>query len=147
MRGYKIGELAERTSTNPPTIRYYEDIGLLPRPDRQEGNQRRYSDNDIRALTFIRRCRQFGFSIEQVRTLASVTRDPSRSCIEARDIAHAHLLDVRSKLRELRELERSMAQFVADCDAACAGGPGPACSIFDDLGRERSANVCCKKAN
>ena len=142
MPGYKIGELGERTSTNPPTIRYYEDIGLLPRPDRQEGNQRRYGDMDVRRLTFIRRCREFGFSIDQVRTLASVTRDPSRSCMEARDIAHTHLRDVRSKLRELRSLERSLAKFVANCDADCAGGPGPACTIFDDLAAEESGCSC-----
>ena len=144
MYGYRIGELAQLTRTNPPTIRYYEEIGLLPRPERQDGNQRRYSDDDVRRLNFIRRCRDFGFSIDQVRTLASVTRDPTRSCLEARDVAHAHLLDVRSKLRELRQLERSIAQFVANCDAECAGGPGPACSIFDDLGGKSSG---CGKAN
>jgi DNA-binding transcriptional MerR regulator len=147
MSAYKIGELAQRTRTNPPTIRYYEDIGLLPRPDRQEGNQRRYSEDDLGRLTFIRRCREFGFSIGQVKALASVTRDPSRSCMEARDIAQAHLLDVRSKLRELRELERSIARFVADCDADCAGGPGPACSIFDGLARDALASSCCKRSN
>lgn len=140
MSNYKIGELAERTATNPPTIRYYEDIGLLPRPDRQEGNQRRYSEADVRRLRFVRRCKDFGFSIEQVRALASVTADAGRSCIEARDIAHTHLLDVRSKLRELRELEKSIARFVADCDAECAGGPGPACSIFDELGRRQQSS-------
>jgi DNA-binding transcriptional MerR regulator len=148
MGGYKIGELAERTRTNPPTIRYYEEIGLLPLPERQEGNQRRYSDDDVRRLTFIRRCREFGFSIDQVRTLASVTRDPSRSCMEARDIAYEHLIDVRAKLRELRDLERSIAQFVAVCDAQCAGGPGPACTIFDDLGSEHPATTpFCKAPN
>ena len=147
MRGYKIGELADRTSTTTPTIRYYEEIGLLPAPERQEGNQRRYGDEDVRRLTFIRRCREFGFSIDQVRTLASVTRDPSRSCTEARDVAHAHLLDVRSKLSELRALERSIAQFVSDCDAECAGGPGPECSIFDELGSQRRARTCCERSN
>jgi DNA-binding transcriptional MerR regulator len=142
MNGYKIGELAERTRTNPPTIRYYEDIGLLPRPERQGGNQRRYSDEDVRRLTFIRRCRDFGFSIDQVRNLASVTSDSSRSCIEARDIAYAHLLDVRAKLHELQDLERSIARFVATCDAECAGGPGPACSIFDDLASKAPKCPC-----
>lgn len=136
MGGYRIGELAERTRTNPPTIRYYEEIGLLPRPERQQGNQRRYSDEDVRRLTFIRRCRDFGFSTDQVRDLASVMNDASRSCMEARDIAHAHLIAVRSKLRELQCLERCIAQFVATCDSECAGGPGPACSIFDDLGSQ-----------
>ena len=146
MQGYRIGELAQRTRTNAPTIRYYEEIGLLPAPGRQEGNQRRYGDEDVRRLTFIRRCREFGFSIEQVRTLASVSRDPSRSCMEAREIAYAHLLDVRAKLSELRGLEKSIARFVAECDSECEGGPGPACTIFDDLGRERAAPSCCSSA-
>ena len=147
MPRYKIGELADRTSTTTPTIRYYEEIGLLPAAERQDGNQRRYGDEDVRRLTFIRRCREFGFSIDQVRKLASVTRDPWRSCTEARNIAYAHLLDVRSKLRELRALERSIAQFVSDCDAECVGGPGPECSIFDELGGQHRPSSCCVKSN
>lgn len=133
MSGLKIGELADRTGTNTPTIRYYEEIGLLPRPDRQEGNQRRYGDDAVKRLTFIRRCRDFGFSIEQVRTLASLMQDQSRSCLEARDLAQEHLRKVRAKLRELRELEKSIAGFVESCNAACAGGPGPDCVILEDL--------------
>src|SRR5688500_9633934 len=116
MAGLKIGDLAERTGTNTPTIRYYEEIGLLPRPDRQEGNQRRYGDADVRRLTFIRRCRDFGFSIEQVRMLTSLVQDRSRSCFEARDLAQEHLAEVRAKLKELRELEKSIAGFVESCN-------------------------------
>ncbi len=146
MSGYKIGALAGRTHTNAPTIRYYEQIGLLRRPDRQDGNQRRYSDEDVGRLTFIRRCREFGFSIEQVRTLASLVQDRSRSCMEARDIAQAHLADVRAKLRELKALEKSIAAFVATCDAKCVGGPGPDCVILDDLSVNGSTEriSCCK---
>jgi DNA-binding transcriptional MerR regulator len=132
--GYKIGELARLTRTTTPTIRYYEEIGLLPRPERQEGNQRRYSDKDVQRLTFIRRCRDFGFSINQARQMVSLSSDPSRSCIEARAIAHAHLLDVQARVRELRGLERSIAKFLARCDAQCAGGPVADCTIFDDIG-------------
>ena len=142
MNGYKIGELARRARTSAPTIRYYEEIGLLPAPARQAGNQRRYGDSDVHRLTFIRRCREFGFSVEQVRALASVTTDSTRSCSEARDIAHTHLLDVRSKLHELRGLELSLARFVADCDADCIGGPGPACCIFEDLGTDDRLKAC-----
>ncbi|ODT17198.1 MAG: MerR family transcriptional regulator [Kaistia sp. SCN 65-12] len=133
MSGLKIGDLAERTGTNAPTVRYYEEIGLLPPPDRQQGNQRRYSDNDVRRLTFIRRCRDFGFSIEQVRTLTTLVQDRSRTCLEARDLAQAHLSIVRQKLKELRELERGIAGFVANCNLQCVGGPGPDCVILDDL--------------
>ncbi|CCV05766.1 HTH-type transcriptional regulator hmrR [Mesorhizobium metallidurans STM 2683] len=134
MSGLRIGEVAERTGTNTPTIRYYEEIGLLPRPDRQEGNQRRYGDDAVKRLTFIRRCRDFGFSIEQVRTLTSLVQDRSRSCFEARDLAQQHLTEVRVKLKELRELEKSIAGFVESCNVACAGGPGPDCVILEDLG-------------
>ena len=148
MSGYKIGTLAERTHTNTPTIRYYEQIGLLRRPDRQDGNQRRYSDEDVGRLPFIRRCREFGFSIEQVRTLASLVQDRSRSCMEARDIAQTHLADVRAKLRELKALEKSIAAFVATCDEKCVGGPGPDCVILDDLsvGSPAGPSSCCSTA-
>ena len=142
MPGYKIGELAERTRTNAPTIRYYEEIGLLPLPERQNGNQRRYTDSDVRRLTLIRRCRDFGFSIEQVRQLLSIVEDEARSCFEARDIARAHLDEVRAKLRELRALERSIANFVATCEDQCAGGPGPDCTIFEDLASCRPGSCC-----
>lgn len=137
----KIGALAERTSTNAPTIRYYEDIGLLPKANRMEGGQRRYTDADVSRLTFIRRCREFGFSIEQVRLLVSLQQDPARSCMEARDIAQQHLKAVRAKLSELRALERSIASFVKECDDQCAGGPGPSCVILGDLSRPASCKA------
>ena len=130
----KIGALAELTGTNAPTIRYYEEIGLLPRPDRREGGQRTYGDDDVKRLTFIRRCRDFGFPIEQVRDLAALMQDPGRSCTDARDLAQQHLVAVRAKLTELKALERSIAGFVESCDATCAGGPGPDCVILEDLG-------------
>jgi DNA-binding transcriptional MerR regulator len=137
----KIGALAALTCTNAPTIRYYEQIGLLPRPDRQEGGQRTYGDDDVRRLTFIRRCRDFGFPIEQVRALAGLMQDRDRSCMEARDIAQQHLTAVRGKLAELKALERTIAGFVQTCDAACAGGPAPDCVILDDLTRPAALSV------
>ena len=129
----KIGALAQRTGTNTPTIRYYEEIGLLPRADRRQGGQRCFDEADVKRLTFIRRCREFGFPIEQVRDLLGVMEDPTRSCFEARDLAQEHLASVRAKLVELKALERSIAGFIQTCDATCAGGPGPDCSILEDL--------------
>lgn len=144
MPGLKIGDLATRTGTNAPTIRYYEEIGLIPRADRQDGGQRRYGDDDIKRLTLIRRCRELGFRIEQVRSLVALTEDPNRSCLEARDLAREHLAVVRAKLRELKALEQSLARFVASCETTCAGGPGPDCTIMEDLarlsGRARTAS-------
>jgi DNA-binding transcriptional MerR regulator len=129
----RIGALAERTGTNAPTIRYYEAVGLLPRADRFENGQRGYGDEDVTRLTFIRRCRDFGFSIEQVRTLLALMHEPERSCSDARDLAQQHLTVVRAKLTELRALERSIATFVRSCDRTCVGGPGPDCVILGEL--------------
>ena len=141
----KIGELAKRTGTNAPTLRYYEDIGLLPRATRGEGGQRNYRAGDVRLLTFIRQCRDFGFSIEQVRTLVGLMQDRSRDCLEARDVAQAHLDTVRAKLQELRSLESSLASFVKSCDAQCCGGPGPECVILQDLAEPKPARAAAKK--
>jgi DNA-binding transcriptional MerR regulator len=131
----RIGALARRTGTNAPTIRYYEDIGLLPRAHRRLGDQRTYAEEDVTRLTFIRRCRDFGLSIEQVRSLLALAQDRERSCFELRDLARDHLVDVRSKLKDLKRLERSIAAFVADCESLCGGGPGIDCTILRDLGR------------
>jgi MerR family transcriptional regulator, copper efflux regulator len=135
MRELKIGDLADETGTSIPTIRYYEQIGLLPRAPRQPGGQRVYSRDDVERLTFIRRCREFDFSIDQVRALVAIVHDPKSSCMDARDMAADHLTVVRAKMRELKALERSLVAFVKSCDSSCAGGPGPACVILDDLGK------------
>lgn len=146
MAGLRIGGLAARTGTNAPTIRYHESIGLLPTAPRP-GGQRSYGEADLKRLLFIRRCRAFGFPIDQVRALVGVVEDKHRSCLEARELAQRHLEAVRSKLKELQELERTLQGFVRDCDARCAGGPGPDCVILEDLAqptsRARSRKGCC----
>jgi DNA-binding transcriptional MerR regulator len=133
MDRFKIGALAERTGTNAPTIRYYEEIGLLRAAERQGGGQRTYGEADLRRLTFIRRCREFGFSIEQVRSLVALLEDRERSCMHARDLAQEHLMAVRAKLDELKALERSITAFIKSCDSTCAGGPAQDCPIVADL--------------
>src|SRR5262245_31730936 len=116
----KIGALARRTGTNTPTIRYYEKIGLMPMPSRGQGKQRSYGDDDVRRLAFIRRCRDLGLPVRQIFALTTLARQKSRSCPEARDIAHQHLVALQSRLAELKALERAVADFVEHCDASCA---------------------------
>jgi len=130
--GLKIGELAQATGTTAPTFRYYEEIGLLPSPARV-GGQRRYGEDDVRRLTFFRRCRDFGFPIDRVRMLASLMGDRERSCGDARDLAEAHLRVVREKLRELHGLEYSIAGFIEAADAVCPGGSGADCVVLERL--------------
>lgn len=132
----RIGELARRTGTKASAIRYYEQIGLLRTDGRRDRHaQRRYGEEDVRRLTLIRRSRDFGLPVERVRTLVALIEDRERSCLEARDLARDHLAGVRRKLRELKALERSIAAFVATCDMACAGGPGPDCAVLKEMQR------------
>lgn len=128
-----IGLVARRTGVTVPTVRYYEDIGLLPPAARTGAGQRSYDEATVRRLVFIRRCRDFGFPIEQVRELLGLVDEPDRPCAEVRGIAADHLAQVRMKLNELKALEASLNAFVCSCDTACAGGPAVDCTILGDL--------------
>lgn len=144
-----IGALSEKTGCTVPTIRYYEQIGLLPSPQRAPNGHRYYRDADLKLLTFVKRCRDFGFSIEQVRALTDLFENGDRPCVEARDLAQEQLHAVRVKLDELRQLEASLSTFVEACGAACIGGATRDCVIIEDLsqGESRSAQEtaasCC----
>ncbi len=135
-----IGALAQQADCNVPTIRYYEEIGLLPKPGRSPGGHRIYGEADLRRLTFIRRCRDFQFPIEQIRDLVSLIESPERDCNSAKDLAEANLMIVRKKLVELRALEKSLSHFAKSCAAFCAGGPARDCVILEDLATP--ANCC-----
>lgn len=136
-----IGSLAMATGLTTPTIRYYEEIGLLPAARRTEGGQRLYSQADVERLTFIKQCRDFGFSIDRVRLLVELSVSRERDCSETRDIAQAHLEEVQAKLRELRSLELRLKGFVTRCNEGCAGGPGAECVIFEDMSHPPKG--CC----
>ena len=146
-RELSIGALAKRSGATPPTIRYYEQIGLVRRAERRDGGHRTYGDADLQRLTFIRRCRELGFPIEQVRSLIELLENGGdRSCLDARDLARQNLNVVRTKLDELKALEADLAKLVSDCDAACASGPSPDCVILEDLAQTRQKSCCGPKA-
>ena len=128
MRALRIGNLAERTGTTAATIRYYEQVGLL-RPAARSGGQRIYDDEDERRLAFIRRCREFDLSIEEIRALLSLMQR-GESCTEARKLAERHLVELRRKLDSLRALECSIAALITECAASCDGGAAPDCVIL-----------------
>lgn len=144
----RIGALSEQTGCSVPTIRYYEQIGLLPRAPRRASGHRVYDASAVQLVGFIRRCRDFGFTIEQVRSLASLQRDSRGDCAQARDIAQEHLVGVRGKMLELAALERTLARFVEDCEKTCAGGAAPECTMLKDLSRldsaSRASSGCCR---
>jgi MerR family copper efflux transcriptional regulator len=144
-----IGVLAQQTGCTVPTIRYYEEIGLLPTGPRTDAGRRVYGAPAAKRLTFIRRCRDFGFSIEQVRELVGLVDEPNRPCVEVRGIASGHLAEVRKKLAELHALEASLSAVVVRCDTTCADGSSVDCTILEDLAHQTertqpmSANPCC----
>lgn len=113
---FSIGEISRRTKVKIPTIRYYEEAGLLAAPERTEGNQRRYDRAGLERLSFIRHARELGFSIEAIAALIELQARPDRSCRAANDIASAQLTDVRAKIRRLRALEKELARISKGCD-------------------------------
>lgn len=110
-----IGELARRTGVKVPTIRFYEQIGLLAAPPRTEGNQRRYGKAEIDRLNFIRHARELGFEVEQIRELLAMSQEPQASCHQADSIAKAHLREVDLRIKRLQALREELARMIDEC--------------------------------
>ena len=128
VKAIRIGELSRRTGCNIETIRYYERIGLLPRADRR-GSYRQYGAADVSSLSFIRRARDLGFTLDEIRALFRLAGAGRAACAEARDIAASHLRDVRKRIADLEAMERALAATVRRCDA----GRQPACPVIAAL--------------
>ena len=110
-----IGELARRAGVKIPTIRYYEQIGLLPAPPRTEGRQRRYGPDEVKRLTFIRHARDLSFEIEDIRQLLALSETPQRSCHEADSIAIRHLAWIEERIGQLESLRDELRRMVEEC--------------------------------
>jgi MerR family mercuric resistance operon transcriptional regulator len=128
-----IGQLSQRSGVNIETIRYYERIELLPRPPRTASGRRLFGMNDLRILVFVRRARELGFSTDEIRALLRLGGPEKASCREVREVATLRLDSVRSKLRDLKRLERLLATTVA----RCTGRTAPDCPVLDILDVER----------
>ena len=113
---FSIGELSKRTKVKVPTIRYYEEMGILEAPVRTQGNQRRYDAAGLERLSFIKHARDLGFSIEAISSLIELQEHPDWSCQTANDIAVAQLADVRAKIKRLRALEKELLRISRGCN-------------------------------
>jgi len=114
MADFTIGRLSEETGVHIETIRYYEKIVLVPKPPRSEGGRRLYDNDAVQRLRFIRRARDLGFALDDVRSLMRLATEPG-SCGDAFAIAERHRLDVRNRIADLRRLERRLAQMTEAC--------------------------------
>lgn len=110
-----IGELARRTAVKVPTIRFYEQIGLLAAPPRTEGNQRRYGKAEIDRLNFIRHARELGFEVEDIRELLAMSAEPQASCHSADSIARNHLAEVERRIASLEALRGELGRMIEEC--------------------------------
>ncbi len=126
-----IGTLAKQTGCRVETVRFYENIGVMPPPARSSGGQRRYTINHLKRLNFVRRARALGFTLNEVRDLLRLVDGGDYTCAEVETVTLAHLGDVRRKITDLRKLER----VLKDMAAQCGGGTVPDCPVVDALFR------------
>ena len=124
-----IGGLARRTGVHIETIRYFEKVGMLNTPDRTEGGHRVYAERHVRALSFIKRARELGFTPGEVRTMLDLGGPGRACCDEVQEIAVHHLEQVRSKMADLARLEELLTSTVE----RCSGGHVPECPVIDML--------------
>ncbi|MFK0685871.1 helix-turn-helix domain-containing protein [Ochrobactrum sp. BD67] len=130
MTNVAIGEASKASGVKVPTIRYYEQIGLLPVPPRTEGNRRLYDRNDVQRLVFIRHARDLGFEVDAIRTLLDLQDNPDQSCAAADAIARARLSDVEHRIAKLLSLKTEL-QRMLECTAH---GRIDQCRVIEILG-------------
>jgi Cu(I)-responsive transcriptional regulator len=124
-----IGQASEASGVSAKMIRYYESIGLIPKPVRTEAGYRVYSDNDVHTLGFIRRARDLGFSVEQITELVALWRDRDRASTDVKRIALEHVDVLERKVRELQEMAVTLKHLAKNCH----GDRRPECPIIEGL--------------
>lgn len=127
-----IGDLAKATGTKVVTVRYYEQIGLLPVPARTSGNYRTYSHEHMRRLRFIRRCRDLGFTLDQIRELLRLSSQKNEDCAEVDRITAQHLTEIEQKISDLKRLAKELRRL----NSCCQGGIIADCRIIEALSPE-----------
>jgi Cd(II)/Pb(II)-responsive transcriptional regulator len=134
----RIGEVAQRTQTPVDTIRYYERLGLLPKPGRTSSNYRAYTPGQVDRLNFIRRCRGLDMSLEEIRVLLVFCDQPKRHCRSVNDVIEEHIQHVEERISQLQRLARELRQLRGVCRAPGTAGE---CQILTQLRNAASAGT------
>lgn len=129
LRGYAIGQMSAQSGVNIETIRYYERIDLMPKPDRTAGGNRQYNHEQLMRLFFVKRSREIGFSIGEIKTLLSMVDRDDLSCGEVHNMTVQHLQQVRAKIVSLTKIETALNKMAAECGK----GDVPVCPIIETL--------------
>lgn len=130
---FSIGELSRQTGVKIPTIRYYEQMGLLDPPERTSGNQRRYSNSGLAQLSFIRHGRELGLSMKDIGELLQLNNHPEMPCHDAHQIAISHLNSVKNRIAKLVLLEKELTRITTLSDSDCVGQ----CNVIHSLADHR----------
>lgn len=128
-RGYTIGQVSRRSGVNIETIRYYERVGIMPEPGRTRGGNRQYDHEQLKRLAFVRRSRELGFSLAEIRALLNMVDHEDFTCAQVHEMTIAHLSTVRDKISGLRRLEKALKSMADECSK----GDLPVCPIIDTL--------------
>jgi MerR family copper efflux transcriptional regulator len=132
VKTYNIGQAAEATGVNAKMIRHYESIGVIPKPMRSDSGYRLYSSNDIHTLQFVRRARNLGFSMVEIKKLVGLWRNKSRASSEVKAMALAHVKELEAKIVELQEMSDALKNLARRCH----GDQRPDCPILNGLADE-----------
>ncbi|WP_228754912.1 MerR family transcriptional regulator [Pseudomonas aeruginosa] len=135
----KISEAAAASGCHLETIRYYERVGLMPRPTRTGSGYRAYAPHDVERLRFISRGRELGFSLEEIRSLLRLNDDPKLSCGDVDVLARAHLADIHQRIEELQRMAAELERVIVQC----AGGERGTCTILGELRHTDNAPTSC----
>ena len=137
-----IGQAAKASGVSAKMIRYYEQIKLISPAHRTEASYRTYSENDINTLKFIRRSRDLGFSVEQMKTLLALWRDKSRSSADVKAMALEHVQELERKAEAIQAMSRTLKHLASHCH----GDERPDCPIIDEIatGKEEMPEIKAK---
>lgn len=127
-----IGDAAKASGVNAKLIRHYESIGIIPKASRSDSGYRMYSDADVNILSFVKRARNLGFSMKEIKKLVGLWRNKSRSSADVKNLALAHVKNMEQKILELESMVKTL-KHLAKC---CHGDSRPDCPIIDSLAKE-----------
>ena len=138
---FSIGQLAKQAKCKVETIRYYEQVNLMPEPCRTEGGHRIYTLTQVKRLNFIRRCRELGFSLQKIKTLLQFIDEPNHCCGEVKNMAILQAQEVQEKINDLQKLNTALHNMITTCQGA--GDSIENCPIIDALYVETAHQQAC----
>lgn len=138
-----IGEAAEASGVSAKMVRYYEEIGLIPKARRTLSGYRVYAPSDVHSLRFIKQARNLGFSIEQIEQLLALWQDRRRPSRKVKELAHAHIEELEARIREMRDMKRTLETLVKQCH----GDDRPDCPILEGLEKVLPVGTAAKSSS